>query len=72
MSFAAQAYSGMQVLRATIHLDGPTRADIQNEVGTIRDTPTVRDRFSFDISPDALHAPIIDQIPSGHITQIFG
>ncbi len=69
-SFAAQAYAGIQVLLDAIRIGGPTRAGIQTGLGKINRVPTVLGPFSFDISRDAVYAPVINKIENGHFVRI--
>ncbi len=69
-SFAAQAYAGIQVLRDAMRIGGATRAGIETGLGEINQVPTVLGPFSFDISRDAIYAPVINKIVNGKIFRI--
>lgn len=69
-SFAAQAYVGMQVLRAAVRRGGTTRADIQSGLHRLKSVATILGPFSFDISRDAVSSSVVNRIMDGKLTLV--
>jgi branched-chain amino acid transport system substrate-binding protein len=63
--FAAEAYAGMQVLRAAAASDGATAAGIQRGFRELGSIDTVLGRFRFDDTRDAAHPSWISVVAGG-------
>lgn len=70
--FAAEAYAGMEVLRAAVRVGGATPAGIQRGFAHFESTsvPTIFGPFSFDISRDAVYAPYVERVEDGHLVVV--
>jgi branched-chain amino acid transport system substrate-binding protein len=63
--FAAQAYAGMQVLRAAARRGGATAAGIQNGLRSLATVDTVLGPLRFDDSRDAVHPSWLRVVTGG-------